>query len=134
MAKQTSVFSTRGFRTGLQTITGGDTTTKKDLIAAGSDDSIVRSITITSQDTAQALVRLYLNDGTSDSLLTIFTVPPNSGNAAGVLPIDGLGLATLPVDARGNKVFLLAAGSKLRVAAASTVGADLNLTALAEDY
>ena len=135
MAKNTTQFFLANINNSTAAIVNADGTTKKDVISAGANDSLVRSLSLVTSDTAAAVVELYLYDGSNARLLYAVAVPALSGSDGSTAPIDLLGASLLPL--RDGKRYLpLKTGQKLQVAVQSAVTAAKQVTvvALGEDF
>jgi len=62
-----------------------DTTDLKTLITAGANGSLIKEIYITTDDTSDVDVELYLNDGSTDYLLGSYTIPALSGKSGNAI-------------------------------------------------
>lgn len=137
----------------LQTVqTGGvqilpaDTTAKKTVFTAGANGSKVEMFNIASTDTSARDIQVFLNDGTTDYLLTTIAVPANAGNTNSVPPVGLLTFISsavyttpnfqLPVDAMGNRFIHLKAGWSIKAASLTTVTATKAVSILVQggDY
>ncbi len=116
----------------------GSTNTKT-ICTAGSDDTIVKAIAITSSDSANRDVILFLNGSGTSYCIGIINVPLTSGFASSIAAVNGLGLTPCPwlqSDKDGNKFitlktgWTLKAGMKVAVTAATT----LTISVLSEDF
>lgn len=119
--------------------TNSDGTTIKDVVAAGSNDTIVNVLGGQTTDTSANNVYLYLYDGTNNWPIGNVRVAAASGNDGATASVDMLGGTLLPqlsYDQNGKRVILLETGWKLRasVLAAVTPGKTLTLAGWAQDY
>ncbi len=113
-----------------QTISNGfvaylpaDTTTKKTIVTAGANGSIVQSLTMSSTETANTrLFNFYITNGGTDYLITSVQATVNSGLTNGNPCINILNSGATPQwaglmkDSNNNPVLYLASGSVLKVA------------------
>ena len=116
-------------------IENADGTTLQDLLTAGSVGARVDSIAITSDDTANMDVLLYLNNGTDDFLIGRIAVVAGSGTDGTNHTVKALNETELPF-LKDDLSYYLQATYKLRVAvvAAVTAAKKLTITAWYGDY
>lgn len=136
MAKQSTIYQVVGSRFLGQTFQPSDTTTIKQVAPAGINDSLVKSILITNNDTSDAEVSLYINQGGTDYLIDTIKVVSGSGFDGTHPGVDGLANAALPLDVAGKKFCNLPAGTFLRASVGTTVGSGKTVTVSAQlqDY
>jgi len=109
------------------TIAAADTTTVKDIMAAPDADTRVDVINVTTDDTAVSLLKLWMHDGTTATLLGNVPMATTAGNTAlGATPaLNVLSHANMAgivkVDAGGNKFILVPSGSKLQMSAVAAL-------------
>lgn len=120
-------------------ILAADTTTTKTLVTAGANGSKIETINVASDDTAAKTLIFYLNDGTTDYLLTWINIPLTSGfltTAPAVACLQSSQWPSTDYDSNGNKVFFLKAGWKLNVAAQATLttAKTIHITASGSDF
>ena len=128
MAKQTNDYKPIGFRIEPVVIASGDGTSKKALVAAGADDSVIVQLSAVSISTSDGTIRLYLYDGATDYLLAEITIPAESG--LGTIPaVDMMELPFIY-----NASFPLETGWSLRAAATSAVSDDVTIITIVTDY
>ena len=116
-----------------------DTTTKKTLVTGFTNGTKIESITVASTDTAARDLLLYLTVSAVDYLLGTVAIPINSGNTNAIPAVDILRHAQWPgisYDSNGNKIFYVASGSVLKVAAGATVTAakEIDVVASGGDF
>src|SRR4051794_32654395 len=121
------------------TIANADGTTVKTVLTAGTNGSKVEALTVSSTDTSDRVVNVYLTRSAVNYLLCTLTVPLSSGNDAAVSPVDVFHHARVPglsYDANGNRVLYLKSGDTLSWGCTTTVTSGKTLTALAQggDY
>ena len=116
-------------------IENADSTTIQDLLTAGADGARVDSIAITSDDTANMDVLIYLNDGINDFLVGRVAVVAGSGTDGTNPTVKALNETELPF-LKDDLSYYLQAAYKLRVAvvAAVTSAKKLTITAWYGDY
>jgi hypothetical protein len=105
-------------------IANADASNKKSLVAGGSNGSKVEMISVSSTDTSDRDINVYLNDGSTDHLLGTIKVPLSSGNTNAIVPVNFLSNTQnpcTPYDAMGNKYIYVMNGYTLKVAATTTV-------------
>lgn len=136
MSKQSVVFSPTGVNNKGVKFQNADGTTVKDLFVADTDDSLIRSIVLVSDDTTDRIATLILNDGTTDFTIGAISVPAGSGTNGTASPVDGLPWDWLPVDARGKKFLEIKGGWKLRgkMDAAVTSAKTVTVVSIGDDY
>lgn len=108
---------------------------------AGAEGSVIKSLIISSSDTASASVQFWISTdaGTTKYLLGTVVVAATSGFATAT-NIDVLGntlIAGLPIDSAGRPVIELAAGAKIYICvitSAVTANKNVYVTAQVEDY
>jgi hypothetical protein len=117
-----------------------DTTTIKTLVTGGTNGSVVEWLNVTSTDSANKDLLWYLNDGTTNYLISTQSTPLNSGNTnavAAVAPLNNTTLfSSVPFNNSGNKFIYVANGWSLRVSAGTAVTAArvINIVAHGGDY
>lgn len=113
------------------------------LLTAGAEGSVVKSIVVSSDDSAVKQVSFYLSidSGTTKYLLGTVSVAAGSGLTSGTKAnVDVLGnyyLLGLPVDQSNKPVIELKAGSQIYVGvitAAVTIGRTIHIISQMEDY
>lgn len=111
------------------------------LFTAGAEGSVVKSLTVSSDDSAARVLVFYISpdSGTTKYCIGTINIPLNSGATGAIANIDVLGSAVLlglVLDQSGKPVLPLAAtyriyiGTQVAVTAAKTIV----VTAVAEDY
>ena len=99
-------------------VANADGTTKKSLLAGGTNGTKLEMLNVSSTDTAAQVFYLYMYDGTIYHLITTINVPASSGNASTTVPVDffkNTQLTTLPSDTNGNRYLYIASGWTLYV-------------------
>lgn len=139
MAKQSNLYLPAETNNGNTTFTSADTTTAKTVFTAGANDSNVKSIIVTSDDTAAINLRLYLTRSGTDYLLGTVNIPISSGVGGTVVSVDMLNSTSipgLPVDNVGKRYISLKTGETLKAACLATMTAAKTCTVncLGEDY
>jgi hypothetical protein len=113
------------------------------LLTAGADGSVVKSIMISSDDSAAKQVSFYISvdSGTTKYLLGTVNVAAGAGLTSGTTSnVDVLGnyyLIGLPVDQSNKPIIELKAGAQIyagAITAAVTSGRTLHVIAQMEDY
>lgn len=117
-----------------QTFANGDGTTKKTIYTAGADGGLIDSIIVTSSSTAQEVLELYINNGTSDFLVGAVIIPTLAGTDGVVPAVNLLDSTQMPWLQAGGGVTLTAL-RLLKVAAKAAV-TDNTVTVVAKggDY
>lgn len=153
MAKQSVLYVPKGYRDSGVVILPADLfiaanggtapTNTKQLLAAGADDSNIKSITISSDSTAAHIVQFWksLDGGTTKHLLCAVNVPIGSGFLSGTtVNIDVLSSAVVlgfPLDMSGKPFLPIATGTTIWVGvtiAAVTASKTIYIHASVEDY
>jgi hypothetical protein len=139
MAKQTSLYLPAGYNNQAVTITSADTTVQKLCFTAGTNDSDVKSITATSNDTAAINLQLFVTRGGTDYLLATINIPTLSGTNGTAVSIDILNatsIPSLPLDSAGKRYLPLKTGDTLKVGPIATMTAakTCTVTVLGQDY
>ena len=105
-----------------------DTTDLKTLITAGANGALVKEIYITTDDTSDVDVELYLNDGSTDYLLGSYTIPTLSGKS-GNATIHLLSVMNYD-DLKLQSTYIL----KIKAVATITAAKVVNIVGVAYDY
>lgn len=137
MAKQINSYRPRGFNAAGVQFVNATGTTITTILAAGADDTIIKSLNITSDEAATTrYVQLYIYDGTTNYLLDTIPVPALAGSDGTVISVDALRFAGLPLDAEGKKILPLKQGHTLKAAmlVAVTAAKTVTVIAIAEDF
>jgi hypothetical protein len=119
---------------GLQSITNGDGTTAKTIFTAGANGSKVETIEVSSTDTVNRDLQLFITRSATNYLLATVQVKVNSGNANNVPSTNILGSTQLPAiatDANGNPTLFLKSGDTLTAAVTTAVTAGKQLAIIA---
>lgn len=103
-----------------------DTTTKKTVWTAGANDGVLKSFGLTSTDTSNRNVQIWVNVGGSGTarLMGTVVVIAGSGNDGVTAVTDVMHSALLPFlsyDAAGNRVYNAQAGTTIQIASTTTV-------------
>src|SRR5690349_1231824 len=98
MAKQSVSFKPRGFSFGAFPFVNATGTTVSTVKAAGANDSIVKSLIITSDDSSPMDVSIILYDGSNSRILDTINVPAGSGTNGTDPAVDALASTALPLD------------------------------------
>lgn len=114
-----------------------DTTTKKTVWTAGANDGVLKSFGLSSTDTANRNVQIWVNIGGAgtDRLLGTVVVIALSGSDGVTAITDVMHSALLPFlsyDAAGNRVFNAKAGTTIKIASTVTVTAAKEIDAIGE--
>lgn len=139
MAKQKEIFLTKGYNAAGITFTNADTTTIKNIYTAGADDSLIKSIAVTSSSTTDADALFYLFNGTTRFLFGHLDVPANAGFNGIVNQVNGLNKTNFPcleMNSSGVAFLPLKTGWSLQVALKNTLAAGEILTVVVsvEDF
>lgn len=124
MSKSTSLMLPQNANTQSITLLPGDTTVAKLCFTAGSNDSDVKAIIATSNDTAAINLQIWITRSAVDYLLGIVNVPITAGAAANIPGVDllsALNMAGLPLDAVGKRYIPMKTGDTLKVGCLATM-------------
>ena len=118
-----------------QTILPADTTAEKTIYTAGADGALVDSVFVTSDDTSDVVLNVFVNNGSTSFLIGAVTIPTLSGTDGTAPAINLLNLDSLPALQAGGGL-TLQSGHKLNVSAQVTVTAakTVTITAAGGDY
>jgi len=105
-----------------------DTTDLKTVITAAANGSLIKEIYITTDDTSDVDVELYLNDGSTDYLLGSYTIPTLSGKS-GNATIHLLSVMNYD-DLKLQSTYIL----KIKAVATITAAKVVNIVGVAYDY
>jgi len=111
----------------------------KELYTATTNDAVVKSVTVTSFDSAARVASLwFIGTDNQPVLIGAVNIPLQSGNNGTAPAIDLLGgtlIPSLPYDANGKRVLPLKAGQKIAVSfPAITAGTQIDVLAMIEEY
>ena len=136
MAKQSVQYKPAGFSFGAFPFVNATGTTISTVKAAGSNDSIVKAVVITSDDSADQDVQLIVHDGSTNHIVDTLHIPAGSGTNGTDTAVNGLAGAWLPLDAESKKVLPLKAGCTLKAAMLGAVTSSKKVTvaAILEDF
>lgn len=139
MAKQASLFLPAGANNQSVTITSADTTVAKLLFTAGANDSDVKSIIVTSNDTAAINLALYVTRSAVDYLLGTINIPISAGTTGSVVSVDLINTTSIPglaLDSAAKAYLPLKTGDTLKVGpiVTMTAGKTCYVSAFGQDY
>jgi hypothetical protein len=139
MAKSTNLNFTQEVNLVGKRLTSTDTTTYVTLYTASADDAVVKSLTVTTTDTAAVNLKIAINDGTTDFLLGTVRVALASGTDGAAASVDILGsslLPGLPRDLNGRSILPLKNGHILKIGCLATMTAakQTDVIAVVEEY
>ncbi len=103
-------------KTAVVTIVPADTTTKKTVLTAGSNGARVGYVSVTSDDTADRTLSVYVYDGATDGLIGEVLIPDGSGTNGTDKAVSLLNATSLPF-LPADLTLTLKAGDILKVAA-----------------
>jgi len=135
MAKTTDVYSIKTVNNVDGKIGSADTTTKITVWTAGGDDGVLKSLGLSSTDTAAAIINVYVNVGGAgtDRLMGAVPVPALSGFNGTLQPVDALAfLALTSLDGFGNRTYQAQAGTTIKIAAQVTLTSGKEVDAFGE--
>lgn len=116
---------------GVQTIVNADGTTPKTVFTAGANGSKVETIEISSTDTTNRDVQLFVTRSATNYLMATVQVKASAGNANNVPSTNILGSTQLPAiaaDANGNPTLFLKSGDTLSIGTTTAVTAGKTIT------
>ena len=141
MAKQTSLYLTKGHATAAATLTSANTSAWVTLYTAAADDAVIKALAGVSDSTAAITLRLGIDVAGAGTVRQIATViipiaAGTNGTAPAIDLLNSLDLPFLPVDRTGKRILPLKGGDILKAAALATIttAKTLTLTALVEEY
>lgn len=134
MAMNTSAVFPHTVNNGVTTIVNADSTNLKTLITADADGTRVRSISITSDDTSDRNVKLWITSGGTDYLLGLIPVVDGAGSNGTDAAVDGLNPTYLPWLKDNCLIMKTGEVLKVSVAVAVTAGKFIYVRAEAGDY
>lgn len=139
MAKQTSLFLHTGVNSSAATFVNADSTTAKTVFTAGANDSDLKMLTLTSDDTASVNMHVYYKTGGTAYLIgtvRAVTLSGTDGAANAIDLLNSTALPFLPVDDAGKRYIPVKNGDVVQVApvAAVTSGKTATIVALGYDY
>jgi len=139
VAKSTNLNFTQEIEVVGKRLTSTDTTSYVTLYTSATNDSVVKSITVTTTDTAAVNLKVAVNDGTTDFLLGTVRVALASGTDGAVASVDILGsslLPGLPRDLNNRTILPLKNGYILKVGCLATMTAakQTDVLAVVEEY
>lgn len=136
MAKSTLIFQPKCYALGAKNFANADGTTSVAIVTAGADDAILKSLSITSNDTASRVFEIILKQGATEFIIDTITVPPASGTDGVTPAMDGLTATFLPQDRVDKKILPLKGGTILmaRAQAAVTAAKTVAFVAVLEEF
>lgn len=139
MAKSTNLNFTQEIEVKGKQLTSAETTALQTLYTVASNDSVVKSLTATSDDTSAVNLKVVVNDGTTDFLLGTVRIAAASGTDGAAATVDILGsslLPGLPRDLNNRTVLPLKNGHILKIGCLATMAAakTCNVVAVIEEY
>lgn len=139
MSKQSALFLPANINTLSFALTSTQTTVSQLIFTAGSNDSDVKSIIVSSDDTAAINLRLYVTRSGTDYLIGTVNIPISAGVGGTVVAVDLLNSTSipgLPLDNVGKRYIPLKTGDTLRAAALATMtaGKTCNINVFGYDY
>jgi hypothetical protein len=139
MAKSQALNVTQNIKTPGVSFVNADGVANKTLVTAGANDSVVKSIMVTSSDTAVVNLKVSVGDGITDRVIGAVAVAIASGTNGAAASVDLLNAASLPglpLDQNGKRVLPLQAGYLVKVAplVAVTAAKNVDVIAVVEDY
>ena len=111
-------------------IENGDSTGEQDLLTAGTDGSRINSISAISDDTADVILSIFYNDGSTSFRIGSITVPTLSGTDGETPSVSLLNVTDLPFLGADLSLYILG-GKKITIAAQTAVTAAKKVTLVA---
>ncbi len=126
MSKNETFYAVSGFNMFGKQITPAETTVAQTLHTAPTEGSIVKSINVSSSDTAIRYMELSINDGVDDFILGTIEIPITAGQSVtGVVPsvnaLDSANIVGLEKDIQGNNIIKLAPSYILKARMIATI-------------
>lgn len=139
MAKNEKLYLTKQQRLVSVTLANADGTTPKELVAGAADDSIIKALFVTSDDTTARDLMLYHRTGGTNYVMGHVDIPSGAGTSGTTGEVNGLNpdnLPSLPTDAQGNRYIPVQYGSSIYVGMLVAVasGKTVTVTAVVEDF
>jgi hypothetical protein len=134
-----SVVTPQALNTSAKVFTEANAATKQNLVTTGANGTLIRSVTVATNNSADRQLNLFYYTGTTATLLASVTVPDLSGSDGGTNPVKNALNTTdfpgLPLDANENPYLWVAAGHSIQAAfdANMAAGKTANVNTLAED-
>jgi hypothetical protein len=139
MAKSQALNVTQNIKTPGVSFVNADGVANKTIVTAGVNDSVVKSIMVTSSDTAVVNLKVSVSDGVTSRIIGVVAVAIASGTNGAAASVDLLNAASLPglpLDQNGKRILPLQAGYLVQVAplVAVTAAKNVDVVAVVEDY
>jgi hypothetical protein len=139
MAKSQALNVTQNIKTPGVSFVNADGAANKTIVTAGVNDSVVKSIMVTSSDTAVVNLKVSVSDGVTSRIIGVVAVAIASGTNGAAASVDLLNAASLPglpLDQNGKRILPLQAGYLVQVAplVAVTAAKNVDVVAVVEDY
>lgn len=139
MAKQASLYLPKGANNQSIALTSADTTVATLCFTAGADDSDVKAIIVTTNDTTLINLQLFIVRSAVNYLLGTIRIAVLSGTdgaSVGVDLLNSVGMTGLPLDAVGKRYIPMKTGDTLKVACVATMTAAKTcwVSVLGQDY
>lgn len=139
MAKQEALFLTKNVKTPALKLVSADSNAVRTLYTAAADDAVVKSIMVSSTDTAALHIQLLVERSGVDYLLCQVSLPANSGNSSTIPAVSlltGVYAPGLPRDQTNNPILPLEAGSivKVKVVGTITAAKEISVVGVVEEY
>jgi hypothetical protein len=139
MAKSQALHVTQNIKTPGVSFVNADGVANKTIVTAGVNDSVVKSIMVTSSDTAVVNLKVSVSDGVTSRIIGVVAVAIASGTNGAAASVDLLNAASLPglpLDQNGKRILPLQAGYLVQVAplVAVTAAKNVDVVAVVEDY
>jgi len=138
MAKTTTPAFTQNIIHTITTFTDADSTNLKTIATAGTNDSRITHITISSNDTANTAF-FYIDDGADNANISNVDIPENSGTNGTTDIVIALSATTFlhrQLDNNANPFFQLGANNTLKMRLSTAVSAtkEIKVIVTQEDY
>lgn len=124
MAKQELLFLTKEFQQTGVIFQLADGTAKKTIFTAGADDSIIKTISICSDDTSSRIIQFFRTISGEDYLIGSILIPTLSGTDGSTPRVNGLNgtlLSGANIDKDGNYFMQVIASQTIKAAITTTI-------------
>ena len=118
-----------------QEVLAADTTSQKTLYTAGAEGALIDNVSVTSDDTAAAILVVTVNDGSSDCQIGEVTIPIGAGTDGSTPAVNLLDPISMPFfQSNGSLPIGASAVLKVNAKATLTAGKTIKLVAFGGDY
>lgn len=118
-----------------QSVLAADTTTQKTLFTAGIEGALIDNVSVTSDDTAAAILVVTVNDGASDCKVGEVTIPIGAGTDGTTPSVNLFDQTAMPFFQSGGGLPLGASAIlKVNAKVTLTAGKKIELVTFGGDY